>query len=160
MSCVCYVLVRVCFYVFDGHLLRKGCPLGSRLWCLTASLSLSHWYPGSGVVLDCIDSWSLHHYLLVYKLVVFIDDEALSVIWGHWGKWHLFQGNKVHILGEQGKKTILENMEHKLFFFFEFGKQGNKQIYFKGTKDIGTSTPVRASLMECAVPSMGTVKII
>ena len=22
----------------------------------TASLSLSHWYPGSGVVLDCIDS--------------------------------------------------------------------------------------------------------
>ena len=30
--------------------------LGSRLWCLTESLSLSHWYPGSGVVLDCIDS--------------------------------------------------------------------------------------------------------
>ena len=30
--------------------------LGSRLWCLTVSLSLSHWYPGSGVVLNCIDS--------------------------------------------------------------------------------------------------------
>ena len=30
----------------------------------SVSLSLSHWYPGSGVVLDCIDSWSLHHYLL------------------------------------------------------------------------------------------------
>ena len=27
------------------------------------SLSLSHWHPGSGVVLDCIDSWSLHPYL-------------------------------------------------------------------------------------------------
>ena len=27
-----------------------------RLWCLTVSLSLSHWYPGSGVVLGCIDS--------------------------------------------------------------------------------------------------------
>ena len=25
-------------------------------WCLTVSLSLSHWYPGLGVVLDCIDS--------------------------------------------------------------------------------------------------------
>ena len=36
----------------------------SRLWCLTVSLSLSHWYPGSGVVLDCIDSWSLHPYFL------------------------------------------------------------------------------------------------
>ena len=32
--------------------------------CLTVSLSLSHWYPGSGVVLDCINSWSLHPYLL------------------------------------------------------------------------------------------------
>ena len=34
----------------------KGLPLGSRLRCLTVSLSLSHWYPGSGVVLDRIDS--------------------------------------------------------------------------------------------------------
>ena len=33
-----------------------GKELGSLLWCLTVSLSLSHWYPGSGVVLDCIDS--------------------------------------------------------------------------------------------------------
>ena len=52
----------LCAYV--GHLLGKGGPLGCRLWCLTVSLSLSHWYPGSGVVLDCIDSWSLHPYLL------------------------------------------------------------------------------------------------
>ena len=44
------------FCVPCGHLLGKGCPLGSRLWCLTVSLSLSHWYPGSGVVLDCNDS--------------------------------------------------------------------------------------------------------
>ena len=54
----------VCLYVLCGHLLGKGWPLGSRLWCLTVSLSLSHWYPGSGVVLDCIDFWSLHPYLL------------------------------------------------------------------------------------------------
>ena len=56
LSCDCYVFVRVCLYVLCGHLLVKGRPLGSRLWCLTVSLSLSHWYPGSGVVLDCIDS--------------------------------------------------------------------------------------------------------
>ena len=56
LSCVCYVFVCVCLYVLCGHLLGKGWPLGSRLWCLTVSLSLSHWYPGSGVVLDCIDS--------------------------------------------------------------------------------------------------------
>ena len=26
------------------------------LWCIAVSLSLSHWLPGSGVVLDCIYS--------------------------------------------------------------------------------------------------------
>ena len=40
MSCVCYAFVRVCLYVPCGHLLGKGWPLGSRLWCLTVSLSL------------------------------------------------------------------------------------------------------------------------
>ena len=64
LSCVCYAFVRVCLYVPCGQLLGKGWPLGSRLWCLSVSLSLSHWYPGSGVVLDCIHSWSLHPYLL------------------------------------------------------------------------------------------------
>ena len=41
------------------------------------SLSLSHWYPGSGVVLDCIDSWSLHPYLLLYLLKL----EALYLLY-------------------------------------------------------------------------------
>ena len=56
LSCVCYTFVRVCLYVPCGHLLGKGWPLDSRLWCLTVSVSLFHWYPGSGVLLDCIDS--------------------------------------------------------------------------------------------------------
>ena len=56
LYCVCYDFMRDCLYVPCGHLLRKGRPLGSRLWCLTVSLSLSHWYPGSGVVLYCNDS--------------------------------------------------------------------------------------------------------
>ena len=54
LSCVCYVFVSVCLYVLCGHLLGKGWPLGSRLLCLTVSLSLFHWYPESAVVLDCI----------------------------------------------------------------------------------------------------------
>ena len=56
VSCVCYAFVRLCLYVPCGHLLGKVRPLGSRLRCLTVSLSLFQWYPGSGVVLDCIDS--------------------------------------------------------------------------------------------------------
>ena len=58
LSCVCYTFVRVCLYVPSGHLLGKGWPLGSRLFCLTVSLLLSHWYHVLGEVLDCIDSWS------------------------------------------------------------------------------------------------------
>ena len=34
----------------------KGLTSWLSLWCLTVSLSLSRWYPGSGVVVDCIDS--------------------------------------------------------------------------------------------------------
>ena len=56
LSCVCYAFVRVCLYMPCGHLLGKGWPLGSRSWRLTVNLSLSHWYPGSGDVLDFIDT--------------------------------------------------------------------------------------------------------
>ena len=52
LSCVCYVFVIVCLLVSCGHLLGRSWPLGSRLWCLTVGLSLSHWYTGLGVVLD------------------------------------------------------------------------------------------------------------
>ena len=116
LLCFCSVLcllcfVRVCLYVLRGHLLGKGWPLGSRLWCLlwvchfpigilgqvwylivsipdlcnltyswlsfvvsSVSLSLSHWYPGSGVVLDCIDSdlCNLTYFAQETKIVYFV----------------------------------------------------------------------------------------
>ena len=49
LSCVCYVLcasVYMCFVVTSWLSFVVS----------SVSLSLSHWYPGSGVVLDCIDS--------------------------------------------------------------------------------------------------------
>ena len=61
LSCFCYAL---CLLMPWGHLLGKGRPLGSHLWYLIVKLSLSHWYPGSGVVFDCIVSWSLPSFLL------------------------------------------------------------------------------------------------
>ena len=64
--CLLCLCVRL-FYVLCGHLLGKGWPLGSRLWRLTVSLSLSYWYPCSGVVLDCINSWSLHLFFTMLK---------------------------------------------------------------------------------------------
>ena len=91
LSDVCYVFVRVCLYVLWGLLPGKGWPLGSRLWCLTVSLSLSHWYLGSGVVLDCIDSWSFHPYLLwmeIRKWCIIIW-RGLPSIRGHFPNIHL-----------------------------------------------------------------------
>ena len=43
----CYAFIDVCLFMPCGHLLRQDWPLGSRLWCLIVTLSLSHWYPGS-----------------------------------------------------------------------------------------------------------------
>ena len=56
LSCYWYAFVGVSLLMPCGHLLGKGWPFCSHLWCLIVQLSLSHWYPGSGVVLDCIDS--------------------------------------------------------------------------------------------------------
>ena len=58
LSCVCHAFVGVCLFVPCGHLLGKSWPLGYSLRCLTVSLSLSHCYPRSGVVLDCINKYS------------------------------------------------------------------------------------------------------
>ena len=110
LYCVYYVFVCVCLYLPCGHLLGKGWPLGSRLWCLLwvchfpigildqvwyliasipdlctltyfviplgslvcdCLLSFCHfhmWCPGSGVVLDCIDSWYVPSSLLFNSL--------------------------------------------------------------------------------------------
>ena len=56
LSCHCYAFMHVCLFVPCDNLLGKGWPLGSSLWCLIVSLSLSHLYPGSDVVLNFIDS--------------------------------------------------------------------------------------------------------
>ena len=64
LSCFCYAFVYVCKLMPCGHLLGKDWPLGFSSWCLIVKLSLSHWYPVSGVVLNCINSWSLPFFLL------------------------------------------------------------------------------------------------
>ena len=48
--------IRVCSLLPWGHLLGKGCHLGSRLGCLIVFCHFPMWDPGSCVVLYCIDS--------------------------------------------------------------------------------------------------------
>ena len=66
--CFCYAFICVCLVMPCGYLLGKGWPLGSRLWCLIVKVSISHWYPGSGLVLDCIYSWFLSSFLLWIRI--------------------------------------------------------------------------------------------
>ena len=46
LSCVCYAFVHVYLVVPCGHLLGKGWPLGSSLWCHIVSISIlgQVWY--------------------------------------------------------------------------------------------------------------------
>ena len=55
--CFCSVLCLLCLCVCL-FICALWSPAGKGLTslCLTVSLPRSHWHPGSGVVLDCIDS--------------------------------------------------------------------------------------------------------
>ena len=73
LSCLCSVLCLLClcarlFICALGSPAGKGLTSWLSFVVSTISLWLSHWYPGSGVVLDCIDSWSLHPYLLLQSM--------------------------------------------------------------------------------------------
>ena len=68
MFLFCLVFAMFCARLFICALWSpagKGLTSWLSFVVSSVSLSLSHWYPGSGVVIDCIDSLSLHHYLLL-----------------------------------------------------------------------------------------------
>ena len=73
LLCFCSVLCLLCFCA-RLFICALWSPAGKGLtsWLSfllsSVSLSLSHWYPGSGVVLDCIVSWSLQPYLLLLQV--------------------------------------------------------------------------------------------
>ena len=72
LLCLCSVLCLLClcarlFICALWSPAGKGLTSWLSFVVSAVSLSLSHWYPGSGVVLDCIDSWSLHPYLLSFR---------------------------------------------------------------------------------------------
>ena len=63
MFLFCLVFAMFCARLFICALWSpagKGLTSWLSFVVSTVSLSLSHWYPGSGVVLNCINSRSLH----------------------------------------------------------------------------------------------------
>ena len=67
LLCLCARLIICALWSPAG----KGLTSWLSFVVSAVSLSLSHWYPGSGVVLDCIDSWSLI-YVFVLSCVCYV----------------------------------------------------------------------------------------
>ena len=77
----CLPCFRVCSLLPCGRLLGKVWPLGSCLWCFIVLCHFPMWYPVSGVVLDCIDSWSLPPFLFWVELAQWYQNR-----WDGWGR--------------------------------------------------------------------------
>ena len=85
LLCFCSVLCWLClcarlFICALWSPAGKGLTSWLSFVVSTVSLSLSHWYPGSGVVLDCIDSLSLHPYLLCIILITGVLIPCLQLV--------------------------------------------------------------------------------
>ena len=111
LTCFCDAFVHVWLLVPCGNLLGKGWPPGSHLWCLIVKVSLSHWYPGSGVVLDCIDSWFLPYFVLCHP---FWNKRAL----GPWVAQLRMTDQWSGIICEILVEFIMRNNSVKLFWIW------------------------------------------
>ena len=70
MSCLpCFFCV--CSLLPCGHLPGKDWPPGSCLWLWFCHFPM--WYPVSGVVLDCINSWYVQSFLLCNLTLIIFD---------------------------------------------------------------------------------------
>ena len=77
------------------------------------SLSLSHWYPGSGVVLDCIDS------LIFEPLLTFINKSILAIVAFCFSFSACFN-------------IFLDCIMRNIYVIFLIGVNGSEELTFKG----------------------------
>ena len=121
LLCFCSVLCLLClcarlFICALWSSARKELTSWLSFVVSAVSLSLSHWYPGSGVVLDCIDSWSLHPYLLIVfspslKVLKYLYDQIRRT-------WNLSCSYISANMHENDKNNIweCEKQEKSLFY--------------------------------------------
>ena len=105
MFLFCLVFAMFCARLFICALWSpagKGLTSWLSFVVSSVSLSLSHWYPGSGVVLDCIDSWSLHHYLLLQI--------CSTKLFAHWEIFHAFLSSADFFFQNQLFRKILSRI--------------------------------------------------
>ena len=117
-------------------MLGKGWPLGSRLWYLILTLSLSHWYPGSGVVLECIDSWSLPSFLLLILLPSYVFVVHIQVI-----VIHPFFDNV----------TVMNKWNGVSYYCIIYRKKLNSWIHLPILRDTGAKGPFISKKSTCLI---------
>ena len=108
----------------------------------SVSLSLSHWYPGSGVVLDCINSWSLQPYLLyVHSSIAIIlmgKRELIALL--NLSSWCLVMVERLFLAVPQGCMqfviVVFPDHTHLLFFW----PQGYKTFFMLNSTEHEIST--------------------
>ena len=105
MSNVWYAFVSVRLLMPSGHLLGKGWPLGSRLWCLIVSWSLFHWYPGSvwDLIVSIPDLCTLFNFFYIF--VERIKENGFCC------SWTIKQTNKINLLYFQPQWLIPEYLQ-------------------------------------------------
>ena len=78
LFCLCLLCLCACLFICAlWSPAGKGLTSWLSFVVSAVSLSRSHWYPGSDLVLDCIDSWSLYPYLLLLKTFVLLQSHML-----------------------------------------------------------------------------------
>ena len=77
----CLSCCLVCLLLPSCHLLGKGWHLGSRLRCFIVFCHFPMLYAMSGVVLDCIDSWSLPPFRTLWQVTVVLAAWSLHASW-------------------------------------------------------------------------------
>ena len=92
VSCLSLSYCLVCSLQPCGHLLGKGWPLCSRVWCFSCVCHFPLLCPGSGVVFDCIDSCYLPSSLLSVDSVLSLlyINENREKLGPHRGFFHNF----------------------------------------------------------------------
>ena len=108
MFLFCLVFAMFCARLFICALWSpagKGLTSWLSFVVSSVSLSLSHWYSGSGVVLDCIDSWSLQPY---YFAIISCRKRTTNVL------MRLCRLVCTLVVSKQGIRLSLDNLETTL----------------------------------------------
>ena len=101
-SSFCFAFVRVCLLILAG----KGLTSWISFVMSIVSSVLSHWYSGSGVVLDCIDSCSFPFFLSFVTGSLIHEHYTRECEFGNFDKIKIKNNTKKNKTTQKNTKTF------------------------------------------------------